>query len=90
VIGLQGIPKMFSSTYHFAPMILGSLCPGATRDVLHGRQIFCGFTRAFFHARVGFDGAELSAPDARTNTDEPTKDACEVRLIMHPAVEAYL
>jgi hypothetical protein len=60
------------------------------RAVLHGRQTFCGFTRDFFHARVGFAGAELSAPDARINTDEPTKDAREVRLIMHPAVEAYL
>jgi hypothetical protein len=79
---------MFSC--HFAPMIQGSSRPGAARVVLHRCQIFCGLTRALPHARVGITGAELSPPDARIDTDEPTKDTREVRLIMHPAVEAYL
>src|SRR5580700_2682895 len=64
--------------------------PGTTRAVLHRCQIFCGLTRALLHGRVGIAGAELSPPDARINTDEPTEDTREVRLVMHPAVEAYL
>ena len=72
------------------PVIQGSSCPGTTRAVLRRCQIFCGLTRALLHGRIGIAGAELSSPNARINTDEPTKDTREVRLIMHPAVEAYL
>jgi hypothetical protein len=70
-------------------MILRLSGPGISRAVSHDRQIL-GITHAFFNARVDFTGAELSAPYAWINTDEPTKDPREVRLIMHPAVEAYL
>jgi hypothetical protein len=57
---------------------------------LHSRQIARGYTRVFFYPRIRLASAELSAPDARINADEPAKDTREVRLIMHPAVEGDL